>query len=160
MIKKIHKSDYVEKTLKKYNIPKEYTSINRRMISRGVFIGLFIAMIPMPLQMLVVFIFTFVGKFNFPVAIAMCWLSNPVTMPFIYFMEYKTGSYLLGMEVMDVQMSIEWFSENFSNIMVPLYFGAFCYSLVLSILAYYSINLYSRTRAYNYKKSRKNSNLK
>lgn len=125
------------------------------MLSRGVFLGLFIAMIPMPAQMLAVLAFTFVGKFNFPVAIAMCWITNPFTMPFIYFIEYKTGALLLGIDPIHVELTIEWFETNLESILIPLYFGAFFYSILLSTMAYYGINLYWRGKLYYLKRSRR-----
>lgn len=128
--------------LKEVNISKRYLVVNKKMISRGVFIGLFIAMIPMPAQMLAVFAFTFLGKFNFPIAIAMCWITNPVTMPFIYYFQYMTGQFLLGMDPIDIQISLEWFNNNFKDIMIPLYFGSIVYSITLSTIAYYGINFY------------------
>lgn len=134
----IKKQDY----LNKYNISLKYFAVNKKMVSRGVFIGLFIAMIPMPAQMVAVFLFTFVGKFNFPAAILMCWITNPATMPFVYYIEYMTGQFVLGREPLEVQLTLEWFNENFTNIMFPLYVGAMVYSITLSTLAYYAINLY------------------
>jgi len=144
----------IKELLKKFKISKDYTLVNKKMISRGVFIGLFIAFIPMPMQMLAVIAFAPVGKFNIPVAIAMCWLSNPVTMPFIYYMEYLTGSFILGMDVLSVQLTLEWFNQNLKNIMIQLYFGAFIYSLISSLLAYYIINTHWKSYPY------KNNNLK
>lgn len=142
MFEKIKNLIKNNKYLNKYDISLRYFVVNKRMISRGVFLGLFISMIPMPAQMLVVFIFTFVGKFNFPVAIAMCWISNPLTMPFIYYVEYMTGQLILGTKPIDVEISLEWFNNHISEILIPLYFGALCYSIILSTLAYYAINLY------------------
>jgi uncharacterized protein (DUF2062 family) len=142
MLEKI-KHHFKEKNyIEKYNISKRYFIVNKKMVSRGVFLGLFIAMIPMPAQMLAVVLFTFVGKFNFPIAIIMCWITNPITMPFIYYIEYITGSFILGIEPSSVELTIEWFNENFSNIIVPLYFGALVYSISLATIAYYAINLY------------------
>lgn len=132
--------------LKKVDISKRYLVVNKKMISRGVFIGLFIAMIPMPAQMLAVFAFTFIAKFNFPVAIAMCWVTNPLTMPFIYYLEYMTGQFLLGLDPIAVEITLEWFNTNFKNIMLPLYFGSLIYSILLSTIAYYGINLYWRDK--------------
>ncbi len=142
MIDKI--KDYIKNNefLNKYDVSKRYFVLNKTMVSRGVFIGLFIAMIPMPAQMLAVFLFTFVGKFNFPIAIAMCWITNPFTMPFIYYIQYMTGMSLIGMEPLEVEITLQWFNDNFSNIIMPLYLGALCYSITLSTLAYYSIKLY------------------
>jgi len=36
----------------------------------------------------------------------MVWLSNPLTMPFMYYVEYTTGAYLLGMEKLGVELSL------------------------------------------------------
>ena len=126
--------------LEKYKVPKEFTSTTRKMISRGAFIGIFIAMIPMPLQMLAVLLFTPFFRFNVPIAIIMCWITNPFTMPFIYYIEYITGGYFLGIEINDVNITLEWFQENLANIVFPLYVGALFYSIALSSLTYYLIN--------------------
>ena len=142
MLEKIKRHFTEQNYIEKYNISKRYFIVNRKMVSRGVFLGLFIAMIPMPAQMLVVVLFTFVGKFNFPIAIIMCWITNPITMPVIYYLQYITGSFILGIEPASVELTLDWFNNNLSNILIPLYFGAFLYAISLSSLAYYTINLY------------------
>jgi len=126
--------------IKKYKIPPEYLSTNRKMISRGVLIGLFIAFIPMPMQMAAVLLFVPFVRFNVPIALAMCWLSNPITMPPMYYMEYLTGSFLLGIEPQPVQMTLEWFKNNLDDIFIPLYFGTAMYSIFGSISAYFLVN--------------------
>ena len=126
--------------IKKYKIRPEYLSTNRKMISRGVLIGLFIAFIPMPMQMAAVLLFVPFVRFNVPIALAMCWLSNPITMPPMYYMEYLTGSFLLGIQPQPVQMTLEWFKDNMGNIFIPLYFGTAMYSIFGSLSAYFLVN--------------------
>ncbi|QOP46103.1 DUF2062 domain-containing protein [Sulfurimonas paralvinellae] len=126
--------------IKKYKIPPEYLSTSRKMISRGVLIGLFIAFIPMPMQMAAVLLFVPFVRFNVPIALAMCWLSNPITMPPMYYMEYLTGSFLLGIQPEPVQMTLEWFKDNMGNIFIPLYFGTAMYSIFGSLAAYFLVN--------------------
>jgi len=139
-LKKTSKHKKLRDFLKKYKIPPEYLSTSRKMISRGVLIGLFIAFIPMPMQMAAVLLFVPFIKFNVPIALAMCWLSNPVTMPPMYYMEYLTGSFLLGIKPQPVEMTLEWFSNNLDNIFIPLYFGTAMYSIFGSILGYLLVN--------------------
>ena len=139
-LKKTSKHKKLRDFIKKYKIPPEYLSTNRRMISRAVLIGLFIAFIPMPMQMAAVLLFVPFVKFNVPVALAMCWLSNPITMPPMYYMEYLTGSFLLGIKPEPVQMTLEWFSNNLDNIFIPLYFGTAMYSIFGSLLGYFLVN--------------------
>ena len=160
ILKSINASEKLKSFTKKYNIPIEYLSVSRKMISRGVFIGLFIAFIPMPMQMLAVVSIIPFAKFNVPIAISMCWLSNPFTMPAMYYMEYLTGSFILGTEVSDVEMTLEWFSENIGNIFIPLYVGTAFYSVFVSTLAYYIINFLWRNSILKDQELRKNGNCK
>ncbi len=141
ILKKRKTSGKLDEFIKKYNIPREYLSINRKSISRGVLIGLFIGFIPMPMQMLAVIAFIPFFKFNVPIAISMVWLSNPITMPFMYYMEYQTGNFILGREGLEnIELTLDWFSNNLDNIMLPLYVGTAPYSLFVSTLIYYIIN--------------------
>ena len=127
--------------LDKYKLPRTYFNINRKMISRGVYMGLFWGFIPMPFQMVAVVAMTPFIRFNVPIAIAMVWLSNPITMPPMYYMEYITGNFLLGREgIADITLTVEWFSTHMDDIFIPLYVGAAFYSVVISGLVYIGIN--------------------
>ncbi len=139
-LKKTTKSEKLKAFIKKSKIPSEYLSTNRKMISKGVLIGIFIAFIPMPMQMALVLAVVPFTKFNVPIALAMCWLSNPFTMPPMYYMEYLTGSFFLGTEVEPVELTLDWFSNNIHNIFIPLYFGTAFYSIFGSITAYWAVN--------------------
>jgi len=131
----------IDTFLEKYNLPRAYFNINRRMITRGVFIGLFWGFIPMPMQMLAVISITPFIRFNVPIAIAMVWLSNPFTMPPMYYMEYITGNFILGREgIESIELTIDWFSDHIDDIFVPLYVGTAFYSIVVSSLVYVLLN--------------------
>lgn len=155
--KKIRNNEKLRELIEKYNIPFEYVSANRRMVAKGVFIGFFIAIIPMPMQMLAVISVMPFTKFNVPIALAMCWISNPFTTPVILYIEYITGSFLLGSKVTTLEISVEWFSKNFSNIVIPLYAGTAFYSVIGSVLAYFLINYLWRESVKKDREIRKNS---
>ena len=139
-IKKLSNSEKIQQFLIKYNIPQVYLSTNREMVSKSFLIGLFLAFLPIPMQMLAVLLLMKFLKFNVPVAIALCWVSNPITMPFIFYIEYIVGAFLLGLEIEAMQISIEWFNNNFHNIFIPLYFGAFVVATIVSVSFYFLIN--------------------
>ena len=141
-LKKTSKHEKLKSFIKKYKIPPEYLSTNRKMVSKAVFFGIFIAFIPMPMQMLAVLSLMPFVKFNIPIALAMCWLSNPLTMPPMYYMEYITGSFFLGTEITPVEMTLDWFSQNIDDIFIPLYAGTFFYSIVGSSLGYWIVNYF------------------
>ncbi|HHH51373.1 MAG TPA: DUF2062 domain-containing protein [Campylobacterales bacterium] len=145
MIRKIFKrkksNGKIDQFIKKYKIPREYLSINRKSITRGIFIGLFWGFIPMPMQMLAVLAMTPFFKFNVPIAISMVWLSNPLTMPFMYYMEYQTGNFILGRDGLEnIELTLTWFSNNWDNILLPLYIGTIPYSIFVSALISFIIN--------------------
>ena len=145
MVRKIFKkrqtNGKIDQLIKKYKIPREYLSVNRKSITRGIFIGLFWGFIPMPMQMLAVLAMTPFFKFNVPIAISMVWLSNPITMPFMYYMEYQTGNFILDRDGLEnIELTLTWFSDNWDNILVPLYIGTIPYSTLVSALVYFIIN--------------------
>ena len=147
MIRKLFKSkkhnpdSKLGKILDKYNIPREYFSINRKSVSKGVLVGLFWGFIPMPMQMLAVILTTPFIRFNVPIAISMVWLSNPITMPPMYYMEYLTGNLILGKPGIEhIEMTLDWFEKHIGDIFIPLYVGTAFYSIVVSYLIYLIIN--------------------
>lgn len=145
MIRKIFRkkrpTNKLDAFIEKYKIPREALSINRKTVTRALLVGIFIAFIPMPFQMVAVLAVLPFYRFNVPIAISMVWLSNPVTMPFMYYIEYLTGNFLLMQDgVAKVEMTLEWFQSNIDEIFIPLYVGAFFYSFVISILVYLIAN--------------------
>lgn len=146
MIRKVFKKKPSGKSkistfLEKYNLPVAYLAVNRQMVTRGVFIGFFWGFIPMPMQMLAVMATTPFIRFNVPIAISVVWLSNPLTMPLMYYAEYLTGNFILGRKGLDdIELTIEWFTENFDAILLPLYTGTAFYSIVVSGIIYAALN--------------------
>jgi uncharacterized protein (DUF2062 family) len=142
VFKKRAKSGQIDKFIDKYNIPREYLSINRKSISKGMAVGVFIAFIPMPFQMFAVLALTPLFRFNVPIAIAMVWLSNPLTMPPMYYMEYQTGLYFLNQPPLpNIELTLDWFQHNIDEIIVPLYIGTAFYSISSALLLYLGINI-------------------
>ena len=151
-LKKTTKSEKLKAFIKKAKVPREFLAANRKMISRGAVLGIFIAAIPMPMQMAAVLLFMPLFRFNVPIALAMCWLSNPITMPPMYYMEYELGSFMLGIKAQPVELTLEWFSNNMADIFIPLYFGTFIFAVVSSISAYWAVNHFWKSSVYKDKK--------
>lgn len=166
MIRKVFKKkpsgrNKIDAFLEKYNLPKAYLAVNRRMITRGVAVGLFWGFIPMPMQMLAVMATVPFIRFNVPIAISMVWLSNPFTMPPMYYMEYITGNFILGREgIEDIELTMSWFTENFDDILVPLYVGTAFYSIVVTGIIYVVLNRLWVRSVHSEKKERKHRRRK
>lgn len=145
MIRKIFKkkksNQKIDSLMKKYKISPDLLSTNRKMVSRAIFIGIFIAMIPMPMQMLAVILIASVVRFNVAIGVSLVWITNPFTMPFIYYIEYITGNFLLRRDnVVNLELTVKWFTDNIASIFVPIYVGTAFYSIVLSFGFYFLVN--------------------
>ena len=56
-------------------------------------------------------------------------------------MEYLTGNFILQKDgIKNIELTMEWFSEHFDDILIPLYTGTAFYSIVVSTLIYFLIN--------------------
>lgn len=153
MIRKVFKtrksSNKLDAIITKYNIPREYLSVNRNTVSKAVLVGLFFAFIPMPLQMLAVILMVPFIKFNVPIGVGLVWITNPLTMPVIFYGELIIGDLLTFSPIsQDLDFIVElftmnWFSSEFltklMEIIVPMYIGALFTATTLAIGGYYLI---------------------
>lgn len=69
--------------------------LNRRSASGAMFWGLWCAFLPMPFQTLPAAIAALVFRVNLPLAIVLCWISNPLTMLPVIFVGYDIGALIL-----------------------------------------------------------------
>ena len=75
---------------------REMWQPERARFAFGCAVGVFFAMMPVPVQMLAAALIAFLARVNIPAAIACTWVSNPFTTPLILFSQYKLGSFLIG----------------------------------------------------------------
>jgi len=120
--------------------------LNRRSLSSAFASGLFWAMMPIPMQMLAAAVSAIVLRINLPVSVALVWISNPFTMPPIFYFNYLVGTWILGAppDIGDFQMSVEWISQQLGAIWLPLYFGSLVVGIILGMLGYITVRLYWR----------------
>ena len=133
--------DRFDHILDKYKLPRAYFNFNRKMVTRGVLVGLFWGFIPMPMQMAGVMLTTPFFRFNVPIALATVWLSNPLTYPPLWYLEYATGNLLLGREGLDnIELTMAWFQNHWDDFVLPLYVGTAFYSTIVAYLIYLLLN--------------------
>lgn len=120
--------------------------LNRHSVARGMAIGLFNAMLPVPMQMLLSAILAVPLRANLPISLALVWVSNPVTMPALFFFQYKLGTLLLGTpeRSMPMQLSLDWVMAEIQHIWQPLLTGAVLMGALLAFLGYAGTMLYWR----------------
>ncbi|MFH1262781.1 MAG: DUF2062 domain-containing protein [Pseudomonadota bacterium] len=132
---------------------------NRQSASGGVAVGLFWAMIPMPFQMIPAAACAVWFRVNLPISVALVWLTNPVTMPPIFYGAYRLGSWILGTRVRNnlvFEMSVEWLTGRLSSIWQPLLLGSLVLAVAASVIGYVTVRLLWRLRVVLQFRVRKN----
>ena len=117
--------------------------LNRRSVSGAFAAGLFWAMIPIPLQMLAAAASAIIFRVNLPLSVALVWLTNPLTMPPVFYANYLVGSWLLNTPSTHIkfEISMEWLAQSMHEIWEPLFFGSFVIGTFLAILSFVIVRL-------------------
>lgn len=132
--------------------------LNSHSVSLAVFLGIFCAFIPIPIQTLLVISMCFWWGANLPIAMVIIWLSNPLTIPPMFYLTYKLGSYILGTEVhrLSFTLSWEWFSQLGADILLPLFVGSLLSGILLASVGYFFILFLWRWKVIRNWEKRKN----
>jgi uncharacterized protein (DUF2062 family) len=116
----------------------EIWQMNRRAVSSACFIGFFCAFIPFPMHMLTAAAMAILMRGNLPLSVALVWVSNPLTIPPMFFFAYKLGALMLGTQltVTTVRLEIDWLAEQFDQIWRPLLLGSLVCGWVSGVTAF------------------------
>lgn len=115
--------------------------LNRASASKATAIGLFMALMPIPFQMVGSALGAIVFRANLPIAVVLVWITNPVTMPPIFYFCYRFGAWLLQTRPREVEfeMSLAWFSTELLRVWQPLLLGSVLVAIVASLIGYYGV---------------------
>ncbi len=123
---------------------------NRHSIAAAFFIGLFIAMIPLPLQMLMAAFCAMIFQANLPLSVSLVWISNPLTIAPIFYFSYRLGAWLLQIDVIEPNGPLTWdwlSSELLSTaVIAPLITGSLLIGTVFGLTGYHTVNWLWRRR--------------
>ena len=120
--------------------------LNRRSVAGAFAVGLFWAMIPVPLQMVAAAATAILCRVNLPLSIALVWITNPLTMPPLFYGCYRFGNWLLGRPPSDLQISLswEWFTQSIGEIWQPLYLGSLVIAIIAALAGYCAMRAFWR----------------
>ncbi|MDV7210347.1 DUF2062 domain-containing protein [Azotobacter beijerinckii] len=120
--------------------------LNRHSVSRAMLAGLFSAFIPLPMQMLLAAGLAIPLRANLPISIGLVWLTNPLTMPPVFYCTYKVGSWALNTPPLTLpsELTMDWISERLVTLWEPILVGSFITGIVLGIVGYFATMLFWR----------------
>lgn len=120
---------------------------DKRSISGGLALGLFIAFTPtIPFQMLLAVCGGLYFRVNLPIALAACWVTNPLTALPIYTAAWRLGKYIME-NVIPVKEALEAYQMKGKTAMVLrqgfyLWTGSLIFSLASAISANVAVRVF------------------
>ena len=131
--------------------------LNRRSVSYAVGIGLFLAFVPIPFQMVLAVACAIIFRFNLPISVGMVWISNPITIPPLFYFCYKVGTWILQTPIQDIefQASSEWLMNEMAAIWQPFLLGCFTVGAISGLLGFIAIRLLWRLHIIKHIKERR-----
>lgn len=117
--------------------------LTRHSAAGGMAAGLFCAFFPVPGHMLFAAIAAIGLRVNLPISVAAVWVTNPVTIPPIFYLAYRIGAAVLDnpVEQVSIELSIEWLRTTFVHIWPPLVTGCLVLAITAAALGYVAVRL-------------------
>ncbi len=117
--------------------------LTRHSAAGGMAAGLFCAFFPIPGHMIFAAIAAIGFRVNLPVAVAAVWVTNPITIPPIFYLAYRLGSAFLDnpVEPVKFEFTLDWLGTTFVHIWPPLVTGSLILAITSAALGYFSVRL-------------------
>ncbi len=134
--------------------------LNRQSVSGAFAVGLFCAFIPVPFQMVIAAALAILFCVNLPISVALVWITNPITMPAIFYFTYLVGARIMQIPdtMEDTAFSLESVLDGLGEVWQPFLLGCFVTGTILALLGYVSIRLIWRINVVNRWNQRKKRN--
>ncbi len=112
--------------------------LNRRSVAGAFFVGLAAAFVPVPFQMVLAAGAAIALHVNLPISVALVWVTNPLTMPPLFYFAYKVGAWVMSIPPQDVnfELTFTWFSEGVAAVWQPFLLGCLIVGLSCGVLGY------------------------
>lgn len=116
--------------------------LNRRAAAGAFAVGLFIAFVPLPSQMILAAVGAILLRVNLPLSVALVWVSNPLTMPPLFYFCYRVGASILRTpaEHFSFHLSWEWLVTTMAHIGPPFLLGCLVCGLFSGLIGYVMIS--------------------
>ena len=115
--------------------------LNRRSVSGAFAVGLFMAFMPMPFQMIPAAALAILLRVNLPISVALVWITNPVTLAPIFYFCYGLGAWLLDTPVnaVEFEITLEWIGTELVRLWKPFLLGSFLVASTSAIIGFFGM---------------------
>ncbi|MHB8533988.1 MAG: DUF2062 domain-containing protein [Sulfuricaulis sp.] len=115
--------------------------LNRRSVSGAFAVGLFMAFIPMPFQMIPAAALAILLRVNLAISVALVWITNPITMPPVFYFTYHLGAWILQTPPKNIAFKIswEWLAAEIGRFWQPFLVGSLVTAIVCSLAGYFGM---------------------
>lgn len=119
--------------------------MNRRSVAGAFGVGLFMAAVPVPFQMLLAAAGAIAFRVNLPISVGLVWITNPVTMVPMFYFAYLLGSFVMGepptISKEDMDLSWSWLMSQLEHIGTPFLLGCLILGIAGAAIGYFGIRL-------------------
>ncbi len=129
--------------------------MNRRCVARAFLVGMISAFLPLPFQMFIAAFVAFYANANLPISVGLVWISNPITIPPLFYGTYLLGAWMLGTPAheLHIELSLDWAMSELATIWKPLFVGSLTTGITLGVSSFLLIHLFWRLHVWeNWKK--------
>jgi len=119
---------------------------NRHSVSYAFLVGFFCCFLPIPFQMIPATVLSIWIGCNMPLTIALVWISNPITVPPMFYFTYRLGCWILGerQDVEKIVISLEWLGAQLAVVWKPLLLGSLVCGITFGLTSFILVRIYWR----------------
>ncbi len=140
-----HKSIKEQKALKVFGTllhDANLWHLNRKSACGAFGIGLFYCFWPVPFQMWLAAATAIPFRVNLPLSVATVWITNPFTMPPIFYGAYWVGTSIVGTptEKFEFELSWQWVMNSLETIGPAFLIGCGVSAVIAGLIGYFGLN--------------------
>lgn len=115
--------------------------LNRRSVAGAFAVGFFCMWMPIPFQMVLAAGVAIWLRTNLPISVVLVWITNPVTIPPMFYFAYLVGTWIIGTPISDFnfELTFDWLLHELASIWKPFLIGCFTVASISSLLGYFTI---------------------
>lgn len=132
--------------------------VRRKTVVPAFALGLFVAFMPFPGHPFEAALAALALRINIPVAALATFVSNPLTMWWMYYFCYRVGAGLLSMDAsgFEFELSLDWVTSTFVSIWQPMLLGSVLVGAIAALVGFIGLDLFWRYTLADYKFRKRN----